>query len=70
MKCLMFCDPSLAANTVAQYNNWAQNKVLAKDVIVHSHVANDVHGVSALIIVVFFDERMHPDWVSKVDTQT
>lgn len=70
MKCLSFIDTN-ASRAVSDYNEWAKNKVLAKDVIVHSHMIQPSdNSYGRVIILVFFDERMHPDWVSKDDTET
>jgi len=45
------------------YNSWAKNKVLAKDVIIHTHAMIGASNVpSQLMIMVFFDERIHPEW--------
>jgi hypothetical protein len=70
LKCLMFHD-SIDTSAVDDYNTWAKNKVLAKDVIVHSHqIWSEKNDTRWTTILVFFDERMHPDWVSKDDTET
>jgi hypothetical protein len=58
----MFIDTTLVS-AVSQYNRWAADKPLAKDVIIHTHpVHDDKLSIGKLIIVVFFDEKMHPDW--------
>ena len=65
MKCLYFVG-NRAAKTVDAYNKWAANKTLARDVIVHSHVIQPSAVCSgAVTILVFFDERMHPDWIGQ-----
>ncbi len=62
MKCLEFTDRLSGLKTIQAYNEWAKNKILAKDVIIHSHLATNIDGAPYIIILVFFDERIHPDW--------
>jgi len=65
----MFCGGAVF-ETVYEYNEWAKNKTLARDVIVHSHITPTTDADNPiLVILVFFDERMHPDWVTKDDIQ-
>jgi hypothetical protein len=67
MKVFYFCDET-ALKTTDAYNKWAQNKVLAKDVIIHTHITPDSADYPpTLAIVVFFDERMHPEWIGKAE---
>lgn len=47
------------------FNEWAKGKMLTKDVIIHTHItALQMHDVPAVgvLIVVFFDEAIHPSW--------
>lgn len=63
MRCLIFAGET-ALKTVDAFNSWARDKALFKDVIVHSHIVQpgiDLDG--ALVILVFFDENLHPSWV-------
>lgn len=62
MKCLIFygSHPSEAGS---DYNEWAKNKPLAKDVIIHTHTTRTPEeGCGNLMIVVFFDEKIHLSW--------
>ena len=62
MKCVVFYyeDPQDAA---VRYNEWAKDKQLAKDVIVHTHATRaPEEDIADLMIVVFFDEKIHPSW--------
>jgi len=62
MKCILFVDDSDTPATY-HYNKWAKDKQLAKDVIVHSHVIQPYNITAGrIIIIVFFDEKIHPDW--------
>lgn len=66
MQCKVFA--GLIPDAVEQYNEWAEGKWLAKDVIVHTHAAPaspDGKVRPALMIAVFFDEKVHPEWVDK-----
>lgn len=69
MKCLIFCGGN-ALEVVARYNSWAKGKYLSKDVIIHSHVVPPEEGnfASTIAILVFFDEKLHDDWIAKVHT--
>ena len=68
MKALYFCS-LLATETIDAYNRWAKNKILAKDVIVHTHFSPVIGNAGGyLAIIVFFDERIHTDWSTKNDT--
>lgn len=50
--------------TIDAYNAWAKDKTLGKDVIVHSHIVQPMENFCGeLIILVFFDEHIHPAWV-------
>jgi hypothetical protein len=50
------------------YNNWAKDKPLGKDVIIHSHMKHGAYNMQdKLIIVVFFDENLHASWVGKTE---
>jgi hypothetical protein len=62
MKCIIFYDTS-AEHAGVQFNKWAAGKPLAKDMIIHTHATrvND-EDVSDFIIMVFWDEKMHPNW--------
>jgi len=54
-----------ALEAVYQYNEWAKDKPLTKDVIIHTHVVPCMHEEQcfyATYIIVFYDEKMHPSW--------
>lgn len=64
MRCIAFVGTGLQA--VDAYNKWAKGKWLAKDVIVHSHALQHqvaTHGPEGILILVFFDESVHPEWL-------
>ena len=62
MKCKVFAGFS-NDDVVAGYNDWAKDKMLTKDVIVHTHFTYcQEHKCVQFIIVVFFDETIHPSW--------
>lgn len=65
MRCRVFIDE--AKDTAQdQYSEWAEGTVLSKDVIIHSHVIPpSVGSFGRLVIVVFYDERIHPTWDAK-----
>lgn len=62
MKCIIFedmCDCSAA--TI--FNDWAKDKEISRDVIIHTHYTNNVNTCEIdLHIVVFFDQQKHPTW--------
>ena len=63
MQCKAFIG-NLPSETLADYNAWAKNKVIARDVIIHSHVVkSELTDNQTVLILVFFDERMHQDWM-------
>jgi len=70
LRCVIFTSVKSAGAAVDLYNKWAEGKPLTKDVIVRTHTSVDFNGEPAFIIVVFFDEQLHPAWVGKNDTQT
>ena len=62
MKCTRFVDDN-SGGAIDKYNHWAKDKPLAKDVIVHTHAVRSKESDNGLlIIVVFWDEVMHPSW--------
>lgn len=68
MKCLIFAGEN-PLRVVDTYNRWAKGKGLGKDVIIHSHVVSGVlDDPSTIVILVFFDEKLHDDWIAKVHT--
>lgn len=70
MRCLLFTDVDFA-KAVDLYNKWAENKVLARDVIIHSHTQpKHPYDQGGLCILVFFDERIHTEWVGKSAGET
>ena len=63
MKCKVFRGDS--GEAAADYNEWAKDRVLTKDVIIHTHVVPCMHEEQcfyATYIIVFYDEKMHPSW--------
>lgn len=67
MRCIIFMGEN-ALKTVDAYNTWAKDKPLGKDVIVHSHIVQNIGMFpDTLIIVVFFDENIHQSWVGKTE---
>lgn len=50
-------------STEGNFNTWAKDKSLAKDVIIHTHVFSEKDGATKAIVIVFFDEKYHPSWV-------
>lgn len=68
MRCLIFMGMA-AVHTVDAYNRWAKGKGISKDVIVHSHVVQSGSDFdpSTIVILVFFDERLHENWVGKAE---
>jgi len=62
MKCIVFNQIGVTPAEI-QYNNWAKNQTLTKDMIIHTHYAPETGTCyGSLIIVVFYDERIHPTW--------
>jgi hypothetical protein len=62
MKAKVFNGDNLDA-VVSNYNSWAKDKPLTRDVIVHDHVIQPLGGwYGAFFIIVYFDEVKHPDW--------
>lgn len=67
MKCLLFAGITVFG-TVDAYNNWAKDKALHKDVIIHTHyLPRTTNSQESMLIVVFFDENLHPSWVGKTE---
>lgn len=62
MKSKVFCD-SVNTNAFADFDEWAKDKPLTKDMIIHSHQVWDTReGARWTSIIVFFDELIHPNW--------
>jgi hypothetical protein len=69
MRVIYFCYDT-ADKTLAAYNKWAEGKPLTRDVIIHTHtVLAEKAGIGTLIIMCFFDEKLHPSWVGQDDIE-
>ena len=69
MRCIFFSETTVP-KAVDLYNKWAAGKPLTRDVLVHEficYVADQEEG--GVCIMVYFDEKLHPNWVGKDDTQ-
>lgn len=58
------------SKSIKLYNEWAKGKPLTRDVIVHSHIVKSpAEGNQTILILVFFDEYLHKNWLDTDDTQ-
>lgn len=68
MKALYFAGDD-ASTTVNLYNRWAKGKPLTRDVIMHTLIVQPNNNyVGGLLIIVYFDETLHPQWVGDMGT--